>query len=111
MRDCKYLRPVFSVFSVYDRVRKSVEVVHPHPLFAVRAKLLIENEQVSDTLVLGQESMSHDTACMRGVVHRSISKLNFGLGMDPVAQASLARTRANASSPGTIAVRPAFTSS
>lgn len=48
---------------------------------------------------------------MLGMVDSRVAKFGLGVGMEPVAHASRVRTRANASSPGAIAVFPDFTSS
>lgn len=77
-----------------------------HPVLAVRIALLILDEEISDSLVLGEEGFGNHTTRMRRVVDRSVAEFSFSLRMNPVTHAILARMRASASSPGIIATLP-----
>ena len=68
--------------------------------------LLIFDQEVSDSLVLGQECLGNRSAGMGGVVDGRIPKFSLSVRVNPVAQGSLARTRASTSSPGTMAMLP-----
>ena len=111
MGDCVDLRAQLVVGLVYNRVRKSIEVIQAKTEVSVRPTVLVFNQQVSNALELDEEGLSHCSTCMLGVVHRSVSKLSLGLRMQPVAHAMRARTRESASSPDTIAAFPERTSS
>ena len=111
MGDCKDLRPIDLVFFVNDRVRKPVEVVDAKAIFAVWATLLVFDKQIANALEFSQERCRDQYAGMCRVVQRRIAELGLGIGVNRVGQAILARTRARASSPGTMATSPLRTSS
>ena len=111
MRDGKDLRPAERIFFVYDRKRETIEVVDAQTIFIVWATLLIFDNQVAYALVFSKEGCGNHAAGMLGVVHGRITKLSLCFGVNRVAHATLALTRAKASSPGTIATLPLRTSS
>lgn len=96
---------------VHHRVGKTGEVIHPHPVIAVRPSHRILDEQVAHPLELSEEGLGDRWAGVLGVVDGRLAELVLGLRMKPTAHPIRARTRASASSPGTIFALPDRTSS
>lgn len=94
-----------------DRIVEAMKVVYAQVVVDMRPKRLVLDQQIADALELGKERLGDGATCMLRVVDRSLAKLAFGLRMKPEAHARRARTRASASSPGTMATLPARTSS
>jgi hypothetical protein len=106
----EYLRPANSVFGVDQRVRKSIEVIHAQITIDARSAARILDEQIPNAFIFGKKRLSNAKACMLRLVHRSVAEFCFGVWVNPVTHEIRALTRASASSPGTIAAFPPFTS-
>lgn len=110
MRNGVDLRPLIHVFFIDNGVWKPIEVKHPEPTLHWRPTLLVFDNQIADSLVLGEKGQCDHRARPLGVVRSSVSKLLLRFRMKPVIHPIRARTRARASSPGTMATVPSLTS-
>jgi hypothetical protein len=106
MRNGKDLWSELVVRLVDERVREAVEVVDAQSEVTVRTAVLVLDEQIPDSLKLGKERFCDAAAGVLCVIHRSVTKFDFGFGMKPVAHEMRALTRAKASLPGTMATCP-----
>ena len=111
VRNSKDLRAKLFVRLVDECVWEAVKVVNPQPEIPVGPTVLVLNEQVSDSLELGEERFCNASTGVFSVVDSRVTKFGLGLRMKPVAHEMRARTRAKASLPGTMVTFPERASS
>lgn len=110
MGDSEDLGPARRVFFVDERVRETIEVVDAQTVIQMRPELLVLSEQVPDSLVLGEECFGDSQAGVFRVVDRCVAQFCLGSRVKPVTHPRRARTRARASSPGTMDTMPLLAS-
>ena len=93
----EFLWTIDFIYAIHNRVRETIKVINAKIIIAMRAALLIFNEQIAHALELSKEGGGNQAAGMRRVIHRSIPKLCFSIGVNPMLQTILALTRANGS--------------
>ena len=111
MGDRVYLWTLQRIRFIHQRVGEAGEVADMKAVVAFWSTIGILDEEIPHPLEFGEESLRDRGTRVRGVVHSGVTQLGFRLWMDPEAQANLVRTRASASSPGTMATFPERTSS
>ena len=111
MGDSVDLRSGYGVRLVDDGVWKAVEVVETQSVVAMRATKLVLDKKVSNAFELRDECLCDRQVRVLGIVSSRRAKFGLCIRVKPVAHPSLARTRASASSPGTMDVFPDRTSS
>lgn len=106
----EYLRTT-RILSINEAVREAIEMVDAQSVVCMWPAPLVFDEKIAHSLKFGQKSLRNGDAGALRVIDGCVTKFGFGTGMNPVTHEILARTRARASSPGTMATFPARTSS
>ena len=111
MSDRVYLWTFQRIRLIHQRVREAFEVTDTKAVVAFWSTIGILDEEIPYPLEFGEERLRDRRTRVRGVMDSGVTQLGFRIWMDLKAQANLARTRASASSPGTMATFPERTSS
>lgn len=111
MSDRVYLWTLHRIRFIYQRVGEAVEVTDTKAVVAFLSTIGILDKEIPYPLEFGEERLRDRRTRVRGVVDSGVTQLGFGIWMYPRTQANLVRTRASASSPGTMATFPERTSS
>lgn len=83
MRDGEDLGSMIGVLCIDHCVGKPIKVVDTHSVLTVRTALLVLDEKVTDSLVLGEEGFGNHPTRMRRVVDRGVAEFSFSLRMNP----------------------------